>query len=146
MSLPLQLDIEGMTCASCATRVEKALNKVEGVEASVNYATERATVVGGVASTEALLQAIEQAGYHAKVHEDASAEDGDPAISLRRRLLISAALTIPVVVLSMVPPIQFPYWQWLVTALAIPVTIWGHGPSTERPESTPDTALPPWTP
>ena len=128
MSLPLQLDIEGMTCASCATRVEKALNKVEGVEASVNYATERATVVGGVASTEALLQAIEQAGYHAKVHEDASAEDGDPAISLRRRLLISAALTIPVVVLSMVPPIQFPYWQWLVTALAIPVTIWGAWP------------------
>jgi len=128
MSLPLQLDIEGMTCASCAQRVEKALNKVEGVEASVNYATERATVAGSPISTQALLEAIEQAGYHARVHEEDSPEPVDPAISLRRRLLISAAFTIPVVVLSMVPLLQFDYWQWVVTALALPVALWGAWP------------------
>jgi Cu+-exporting ATPase len=128
MSLPLQLDIEGMTCASCAQRVEKALNKVEGVAASVNYATERATVAGSPISTQALLEAIEQAGYHARVHEEDSPEPVDPAISLRRRLLISAAFTIPVVVLSMVPLLQFDYWQWVVTALALPVALWGAWP------------------
>lgn len=128
MSLPLQLDIEGMTCASCATRVEKALNKVDGVEASVNYATERATVVAGPASTAALLTAIEQAGYHARLHEDHGPAQADPADILRRRLLISAALTVPVVVLSMVPLLQFTYWQWVVTALAIPVATWGAWP------------------
>lgn len=128
MSLPLQLDIEGMTCASCATRVEKALNKVDGVEASVNYATERATVDAGPASMAALLTAIEQAGYHARLHEDHGPAQADPADILRRRLLISAALTVPVVVLSMVPLLQFTYWQWVVTALAIPVATWGAWP------------------
>lgn len=128
MSLPLQLDIEGMTCASCATRVEKALNKVDGVEASVNYATERATVDAGPASMAALLTAIEQAGYHARLHEDHGPAQADPADILRRRLLISAALTVPVVVLSMVPLLQFTYWQWVVTSLAIPVATWGAWP------------------
>lgn len=128
MSLPLQLDIEGMTCASCATRVEKALNKVDGVEASVNYATERATVVAGPASTTELLEAIEQAGYHARLHEEDNPHRPDPAENLRRRLLISALLTVPVVVLSMVPLLQFTYWQWVVTAVAIPVATWGAWP------------------
>ena len=127
MSLPIQLDIEGMTCASCATRVEKALNKVEGVEASVNYATERATVLGDV-PPETLLGAIESAGYHAHVHSEEPLSGPDPMVSLRNRLLISAAMTLPVMILSMVPPFQFLYWQWVVFALATPVAIWGAWP------------------
>ncbi|MEK9602445.1 MAG: heavy metal translocating P-type ATPase, partial [Pontimonas sp.] len=127
MSLPIQLDIEGMTCASCATRVEKALNKVEGVEASVNYATERATVLGDV-RPETLLGAIESAGYHAHVHSEEPPSGPDPMVSLRNRLLISAAMTLPVMILSMVPPFQFLYWQWVVFALATPVAIWGAWP------------------
>ena len=127
MSLPIQLDIEGMTCASCATRVEKALNKVEGVEASVNYATEQATVLGD-APTEELLTAIENAGYHAQVHSDEPSTGVDPMIALRNRLIISASMTIPVMVLSMVPPFQFLYWQWVVFALAVPVATWGAWP------------------
>jgi len=120
MALPIQLDIEGMTCASCATRIEKALNKVDGVDASVNYATEQATVMGDV-STEALLKAIENAGYHGAVHTEEPSGQPDPMIALRNRLVISAAATIPVMVLSMVPPFQFLYWQWVVFALAVPV-------------------------
>ena len=127
MILPIQLDIEGMTCASCATRVEKALNKVEGVEASVNYATEQATVLGD-APTEELLTAIENAGYHAQVHSDEPSTGVDPMIALRNRLIISASMTIPVMVLSMVPPFQFLYWQWVVFALAVPVATWGAWP------------------
>ena len=127
MSLPIQLDIEGMTCASCATRIEKALNKVEGVEASVNYATEQATVLGD-APTEVLLTAIENAGYHADVHSDQPSTGMDPMVALRNRLIISASMTLPVMVLSMVPPFQFLYWQWVVFALAVPVATWGAWP------------------
>ena len=127
MSLPIQLDIEGMTCASCATRIEKALNKVEGVEASVNYATEQATVLGD-APTDALLTAIENAGYHAHVHSDHPSTGVDPMVALRNRLIISASMTLPVMVLSMVPPFQFLYWQWVVFALAVPVATWGAWP------------------
>ena len=127
MSLPIQLDIEGMTCASCATRVEKALNKVEGVEASVNYATERATVLGDV-PPETLLGAIESAGYHAHVHTEEPPSGSDPMVSLRNRLIVSAVMTVPVMILSMTPPFQFLYWQWVVFALATPVAIWGAWP------------------
>jgi Cu+-exporting ATPase len=127
MSLPIQLDIEGMTCASCATRIEKALNKVEGVEASVNYATEQATVLGD-APTDALLTAIENAGYHAHVHSDEPSTGVDPMVALRNRLIISASMTLPVMVLSMVPPFQFLYWQWVVFVLAVPVATWGAWP------------------
>lgn len=128
MTTPLQLDIEGMTCASCATRVEKALNAVEGVEASVNYATERATIVRGLVEPAVLLGAIENAGYHATVHTDESVESTVQAESVRRRLIVSAILTVPIIALSMVPVLQFPYWQWLVTALAIPVAGWAAWP------------------
>ncbi|MGA0847110.1 MAG: heavy metal translocating P-type ATPase [Pontimonas sp.] len=127
MSLPIQLDIEGMTCASCATRVEKALNKVEGVEASVNYATERATVLGDV-PPETLLGAIESAGYHAHVHTEEPPSGPDPMVSLRNRLIVSTVMTVPVMILSMIPPLQFLYWQWVVFALATPVAIWGAWP------------------
>ena len=127
MALPIQLDIEGMTCASCATRIEKALNKVDGVDASVNYATEQATVIGDV-SPEALLKAIESAGYHGAVHTEEPSGQPDLMIALRNRLVLSAAATIPVMILSMVPPFQFLYWQWVVFALAVPVATWGAWP------------------
>lgn len=128
MSLPLQLDIEGMTCASCATRVEKALNSVEGVEASVNYATERATIVAGGSNPSALLEAVEQAGYHAALHSEDSVSNTEAPSGLRTRLIVSALITAPVVALSMVPLFQFSYWQWVVTAVAIPVASWGAWP------------------
>lgn len=128
MSLPLQLDIEGMTCASCATRVEKALNSVEGVEASVNYATERATIVAGGSNPSVLLEAVEQAGYHAALHSEDSVSNTEAPSGLRTRLIVSALITAPVVALSMVPLFQFSYWQWVVTAVAIPVASWGAWP------------------
>lgn len=127
MSTSLTLDIEGMTCASCATRIEKALNKVEGAQAEVNYATERATVTGNALSTAALLSAIEQAGYSAEVHTDTS-QANEGSGELLRRLIISGSVSLPVMVLSMIPVLQFPYWQWIVAALALPIVIWGAWP------------------
>lgn len=125
---PVQLDIEGMTCASCATRVEKALNSLQGVEANVNYATERATIVIGGADSARLLRVVEDAGYHASVHTEDSVSTHEAPDQLRTRLIVSAAITIPVVVLSMVPLLQFSYWQWVVSALAVPVATWGAWP------------------
>ena len=124
----LELPIEGMTCATCAVRVEKKLNKLESVAAAVNYATERASVEydAEAVSPEQLVAAVEAAGYRAAL-PDAAAEGvpDDPAASLRRRLLISVALTLPVLVLAMVPPLQFDGWQWLSLQLATPVVLWG---------------------
>ena len=128
MSSAVQLDIEGMTCASCATRVEKALNSLKGVEASVNYATERATIVVGGADSEQLLRVVQDAGYRASVHTEDSVSPEEAPDRLRTRLIVSAAITIPVVVLSMVPLFQFPYWQWVVSVLALPVATWGAWP------------------
>jgi Cu+-exporting ATPase len=128
MSLPLQLDIEGMTCASCANRIEKALNKVDGVEATVNYATERASVTAGVVDPAVLLEVVEQAGYKATVHSEDGPVSQDDQTQLLRRLVIAALLTAPVVAMSMVPLFQFVYWQWVVTALAIPVVVWAAWP------------------
>ncbi|MEJ6506961.1 MAG: heavy metal translocating P-type ATPase [Microbacteriaceae bacterium] len=123
----LQLDIEGMTCASCATRVEKALNKVEGASAEVNYATERATITGARLDHKALLEAIEHAGYGAHLHSD-DEQGPEGSRSLTRRLLISAGVTVPVIVLSMIPAAQFYYWQWVVASLALPIALWGAWP------------------
>ncbi|MFN8202650.1 MAG: heavy metal translocating P-type ATPase [Solirubrobacteraceae bacterium] len=129
----LELPITGMTCASCANRIERRLNKLEGVTASVNYATERATVdfdPGAVAPQE-LVEAVEAAGYQAVLpsREPAAApEEADETAALRRRLLISAALTLPVLLLSMIPPLQFDNWQWLSLTLASPVVVWGAWP------------------
>ncbi len=127
MNTSLQLDIEGMTCASCATRVEKALNKVEGASAEVNYATERATITGARLDHKALLEAIEHAGYGAHLHSD-DEQGPEGSRSLTRRLLISAGVTLPVIVLSMIPAAQFHYWQWVVAALALPIALWGAWP------------------
>jgi Cu+-exporting ATPase len=128
----LELPIEGMTCATCAVRIEKRLNKLEGVAATVNYATERATVEydAGNIVPEQLLAAVESAGYRAALPSNAAAraEPEDPAASLRLRLLVSAALTLPVLLLAMIPPLQFDAWQWLSLQLATPVVLWGGWP------------------
>ena len=130
----LELPISGMTCASCAVRVEKKLNKLEGVAASVNYATERAAVefdAERVAPAQ-LIDAVEQAGYHAVLPADddepETAGADDPTRSLRQRLVVSALLSLPVLLLAMVPPLQFDGWQWLSLQLATPVVLWAGWP------------------
>ncbi|MFF9564638.1 heavy metal translocating P-type ATPase [Leifsonia sp. NPDC014704] len=130
----VELEIGGMTCASCATRIERKLNRIEGVEATVNYATEKARITADGVDTSTLIATVEAAGYTAAV--PAPPLDEAPAVSaadreteeLRRRLLISAALTVPVVALSMVPLLQFTNWQWLALTLAAPVAVWGAWP------------------
>ncbi|MBO9039979.1 heavy metal translocating P-type ATPase [Curtobacterium flaccumfaciens] len=130
----VELDITGMTCASCANRIERKLGKLPGVTATVNYATEKAQVqvaADGAADPEALIAAVESAGYGATVPAPPAAADAeavadaDPTAPLRRRLIVSAVLAVPVVVLSMVPALQFPNWQWLALTLAAPVAVWG---------------------
>src|SRR4051794_39512185 len=105
-----------MTCASCAARVQKQLNRLDGVAASVNYATETASVTFDpeAVAPERLVEAVEQAGYGARLPARAAPAtapaEADPAAPLRRRFLVSAALTVPVVLLSMIPPLQFDGW------------------------------------
>jgi Cu+-exporting ATPase len=131
----VELQIGGMTCASCAARIEKKLNKIDGVTATVNFATEKAHVeYMGDVSADQLVQTIEQAGYSAqpqtpKTEEsDADSEAGDPAAALRQRLLISLVLTVPVIAMAMIPALQFTNWQWLSLTLAAPVVVWGAWP------------------
>ncbi|HEX4701787.1 MAG TPA: cation-translocating P-type ATPase, partial [Pseudonocardiaceae bacterium] len=120
----VELDITGMTCASCAARIERRLNKLDGVTAAVNYATERATVRHPVTVTiDTLLDNVRAAGYQATVPRPTGATDSKD--ELRHRLMGSAALALPVVLLSMVPALQFDYWQWVAFALATPVVVWG---------------------
>ncbi len=145
----VELEIGGMTCASCAARVEKKLNRMPGVEASVNYATEKARVAlpegTGVADAIAVVEAT---GYTAALPpapepQRPAGETGEPGgaggpgqrpapdartAELRRRALVSAALTVPVLLLSMVPAWQFTNWQWLCLTLAAPVAVWGAWP------------------
>ncbi|GGL06549.1 carbonate dehydratase [Curtobacterium luteum] len=129
----VELDITGMTCASCANRIERKLGKLPGVTATVNYATEKAQVrVGDDADVdvERLIATVESAGYGAAVPVPPSSAgpastEGDETRLLRQRLLVSALLAVPVVVLSMVPVLQFPNWQWAALALAAPVAVWG---------------------
>lgn len=130
----LTLDVGGMTCASCAARIEKRLNRIEGVQASVNFATEQARVeFPDSVSPEELVAAVEATGYTAALPPEDDAdptESGEPDESApwRQRLLISAALAAPVALLSMVPVLQFDNWQWLAFALASPVVVWGAWP------------------
>jgi len=130
----LELPITGMTCASCANRIERKLNKLDGVQASVNYATERATVEldAGSVPPECLVEAVESVGYGAVLpteESDPSQRDAaDPTASLRRRLVVSALLSVPVLLLSMVSALQFENWQWLALQLATPVVLWGAWP------------------
>ena len=132
------LEIGGMTCASCAARIGKRLNKIEGVEANVNYATERATITfPDTISTDELIGQIEAVGYTAALPRpaDTAAPAGDepshedaPNRAILDRLIGSTLLTIPVLALSMITPLQFNSWQWLTFALAWPVVLWGAWP------------------
>ncbi|WKN48085.1 cation-translocating P-type ATPase [Nocardioides sp. Arc9.136] len=135
MTTDVELAITGMTCASCANRIERKLNKLDGVEASVNYATEKARVrFAETVTPEDLLRTVEAAGYSAALpRRDADPErpedDRDPELdALRDRLVVSALLTVPVIAMAMVPALQVDYWQWLSLTLAAPVAVWGAWP------------------
>ena len=147
----VRLDITGMTCASCASRIEKRLNKLDGVEATVNYATEQATIRAfpGIVTTDQLVDAVASIGYGATpvianpTHPaplnpttTPSLLQGSPkdveaerhVAELRHRLLVSTALAVPVAAMSMIPAAQFDNWQWLALTLASPVVVWGGWP------------------
>jgi Cu+-exporting ATPase len=145
----LELEITGMTCSSCVSRVEKKLGRLDGVDASVNLALETATVhVPAGVSDEQVVETVEKAGYGAVLKnapgvDDAGGPDGSDAMtrvagreasslrspeSLRRRLLVAAALSVPVFVISMLPGFQFPHWGWVVAALSLPVVTWAAWP------------------
>ena len=130
----IELPITGMTCASCANRIERKLNKLEGVSATVNYATEKATVEYDPSDVEPedLALAVEAAGYQAALPstepEAATTGDEHETAELRRRLILSAALSLPVLLMAMVPAFQFDNWQWLALQLATPVVVWGAWP------------------
>ncbi len=128
----VDLAIDGMTCASCAARIEKKLNKLDHVTATVNFATEKARVeYGDDVAPEQLIAAVEAAGYHARLPDPAPAADepaDDPTAALRQRLLICLALSVPVIAMAMAPVLQFTNWQWLSLTLAAPVVVWGAWP------------------
>ena len=145
----LELEITGMTCSSCVSRVEKKLGRLDGVDASVNLALETATVhVPAGVSDQQVVETVEKAGYGAVLKnapggDDAGGPDGSDAMarvagreasslrspeSLRRRLLVAAALSVPVFVISMLPGFQFPHWGWVVAALSLPVVTWAAWP------------------
>jgi Cu+-exporting ATPase len=145
----VELAIGGMTCASCANRIERKLNKVDGVTATVNYATEKATVSYPTGLTPAqLVEVVEQAGYTAHLPaakpageasvppadgaaeavpggDSAAAPDRDELAALRQRLMVCLVLSVPVIAMAMIPPLQFTSWQWLSLTLAAPVVVWG---------------------
>ncbi|MCA1680412.1 MAG: cation transporter, partial [Actinobacteria bacterium] len=131
----LELPISGMTCASCATRIERRLNRLDGVQASVNYATERASVElapDAPTTPQDVVASVEQAGYEAVLPSPAPASAGnrhsDAVQGLRRRLVFSALGTVPLVALGMIAPLQFDGWQWVSLALATPVLVWAGAP------------------
>ena len=126
----VELEIDGMTCASCATRIEKKLNKVDGVSATVNYATEKAKINNvGDHGIDELIKVVAGAGYRASVPSTpagvAGSDADDPTAALREKLIVCAVLSLPVILLAMVPPLQFNGWQWLSLGLATPVVLWG---------------------
>lgn len=137
----VELDIGGMTCASCANRIERKLNGLDGVEATVNYATEKAKVhVPEGFDAQALIDEVAKTGYSATLPRSSTpgaggpgagvaGEDVDPELtSLRQRLIGSAVLAVPVVAMAMAPALQFTYWQWASLTLAAPVIVWGAYP------------------
>ncbi len=130
-----ELLIGGMTCGACANRVERTLNKIDGVSATVNYATEKASVsFCDPVTAEDLVAAVERAGYTAALpappqppaDPDRDRSAPDPAlVALRTRLLACLTLTTPVIAMAMVPALQFTFWQWASLTLAAPVAVWG---------------------
>jgi len=126
----IELAIGGMTCASCAARIEKKLNRMDGVTATVNYATEKATVtVRGDVTADDLIATVLKTGYTATrpvpPQQEQPDEPADELRSLRTRLWVSVVLSVPVVLLAMVPALQFDFWQWLSLTLAAPVVVYG---------------------
>jgi P-type Cu+ transporter len=127
----VDLEIAGMTCAGCATRIERKLNKLEGVDATVNYATEGAAVRfdPGRIDVERVIAAVEAIGYDAALPRETTDETAARVSeSLRRRLLVAAVLSTPLALLAMVPPLQFSGWEWLAFALGAPVVLFGGWP------------------
>ncbi|VXA98104.1 copper (Cu(I)) transporter ATPase [Arthrobacter sp. 9AX] len=126
----VELDIEGMTCASCVNRVEKKLGKLEGVRALVNLPLESAhvTVPEGITNAQ-LVDTVNAAGYKATVRQPApTPEPAHTPVNLRRRLVLAALLTVPVFLISMVPAFHFPHWGWVAAGLALPVVTWAAWP------------------
>ncbi|GHB38677.1 carbonate dehydratase [Streptomyces viridiviolaceus] len=134
----IELAIGGMTCASCAARIEKKLNRMDGVTATVNYATEKAKVhYSGDVSVPELIATVEATGYTAREPEPVrsepaagteAAEEADELRPLRQRLVTAVALAVPVIAMAMVPALQFEYWQWLSLTLAAPVVTYAAWP------------------
>ncbi len=123
----VRLDLDGMTCASCVSRIERKLNKLDGVEATVNFATEQATIhCDESVRVDDLVSAVEGAGYHAHPADDSGAHHryDESAAVLRRRLVVAVALTAPLAALAMVPALHFAGWEWVALALATPVVFW----------------------
>jgi Cu+-exporting ATPase len=120
-----ELDLDGMTCATCAARIERKLNKLDGVDATVNFATERATVAFDpeCVTVDELCGAVEAAGYRAHPHETGHEHDHADA-ALGRRLAVAVVLTAPLVLLAMIRGLDFSHWEWLAFALATPVVFW----------------------
>ncbi len=129
----IELEIGGMTCASCANRIEKKLNRLDGVTASVNYATEKAVVSAPAGfDAGALIAEVEKTGYTAALPQPPASAAADPEdrelTSLRHRLIGAVVLSVPVIAMAMIPALQFTYWQWLSLALAAPVVVWAAWP------------------
>ena len=123
----VELTIGGMTCASCAARIERKLNKLDGVEASLNFATEQATVrCDPSVAVDDLVSAVEAAGYHARPAQEAGIHHhhDEPISGLRRRLAVAVALTAPLALIAMVPALRFSGWEWVALVLATPVVFW----------------------
>jgi Cu+-exporting ATPase len=122
----LELELDGMSCASCAAGIERALNRLDGVEATVNFATERAAVAFDPerASVDELVGAVESIGYGARERAPLAAARPDRLAPLRRRLVAAVALSIPLAVLAMVPAARFAGWEWVALALSTPVVFW----------------------
>ncbi|MFF0293095.1 heavy metal translocating P-type ATPase [Kitasatospora sp. NPDC004614] len=135
-STEVELRIGGMTCASCAARIEKKLNRMDGVQATVNYATEKAKVViDGPVEVSALIATVEATGYTAALPEPPAEDKGEQAADvadelapLRQRLITSLTLAVPVIAMAMVPALQFDNWQWLSLTLAAPVVTYAAWP------------------
>jgi P-type Cu+ transporter len=130
----VELDIGGMTCAACAMRIEKKLNKLDGVSATVNYATEKARVSTPLGfDPQTLIAEVARTGYTAtlpvEIVEEPDRETDDPELrSLRTRLVGSIVLSVPVIAMAMIPALQFTYWQWASLVLAAPVVVWAAWP------------------
>ncbi|WP_061002752.1 heavy metal translocating P-type ATPase [Mycolicibacterium mucogenicum] len=125
MTTSVTLSVGGMTCSSCAARIEKRLNRIDGVHASVNFATEQAAITyPDSVTTDELVAAVEATGYTASIDK----ADGTTETAYLPRLLVSLALTIPVIALSMIPALQFPHWPLWALTLATPVVFWGAWP------------------